>query len=793
MAPFVSFSINPHISPKLLQYQIYKAFKHIKQQRVISKSVSSTGITLNGAQVGFSTSKVLRWINKVILDSNDDVARAVALKLTLYFDGLRIVECLVDIGSDSIEIQQAIRRRLIESTSPIEISAAIDTTDIFLAQSEAFATNVIDDLATMIQDPKRPADVKERIIYLLRHMHYNIQLATRARKICTGLLERDIPLGEEVFPAIILKTLTLLTKNAVFEMSNMLEESSPLFITQSLSILRRLLCSNAPKIKTYLLIKILGLKSFDSLVLHKNHSIGTAMLSLVCDLATEGKHTGDPEVMQNLFELVIGVLRRFVPDETATLEKLSDVRAERLKSVCKALLRMSSLIPDEQYRRLVSIEMKYLSRSEGAVAYIMSRMIFLQALNHSSQKPLFVDYIPSFIELLRSEAFTTNSPAFLNIFRTVVLVAEYSPKLMSSIFESTDPWCTYNIVKSTLQFCNDRSWLNEDLQRRFDEICDIASRPTDAASAGVASTPSSVALFQIMFLNIRIDYLSTVKNILTALNVGRSNPCWLLERGWKVIVTSCMDILKRIEAMSNLDLVPVAKLGAKDEDIVYRVINDIDEVVLKLMKIPFNLPDYYFRHAPKKVVQDLNLKLDCIISQSLSSGSSSAFSHSPSSTSSSQTNLNKGFVKRRDERIRKWGKLEAAVFVGTKNFERICYKDAEKYKDLANEVFNLQKTDLKVVGQSVRSGDKNISSILTPPTIYSTSVATSAASVSQTITVPFSRLSLDSKLASKLTEGSKQTSRNKRFVNILLRLQDVHGKWWYPMHDGVVSLAVEVM
>lgn len=147
MAPFVSFSINPHISPKLLQYQIYKAFKHIKQQRVISKSVSSTGITLNGAQVGFSASKVLRWINKVILDSNDDVARAVALKyvviscyrtsyiealirrvisswpvldlscaipfvitnsrLTLYFDGLRIVECLVDIGSDSIEIQQA--------------------------------------------------------------------------------------------------------------------------------------------------------------------------------------------------------------------------------------------------------------------------------------------------------------------------------------------------------------------------------------------------------------------------------------------------------------------------------------------------------------------------------------------------------------------------------------------------------------------------------------------------------------------------------------------------------------
>lgn len=78
----------------------------------------------------------------------------------------------------------------------------------------------------ILTDPKRPADVKERIIYLLRHMHYNIQLATRARKICTGLLERDIPLGEEVFSAIILKTLTLLTKNAVFEMSNMVGFSS---------------------------------------------------------------------------------------------------------------------------------------------------------------------------------------------------------------------------------------------------------------------------------------------------------------------------------------------------------------------------------------------------------------------------------------------------------------------------------------------------------------------------------------------------------------------------------------
>ncbi|CAH1755957.1 14493_t:CDS:10 [Entrophospora sp. SA101] len=120
--------------------------------------------------------------------SNDPIARSLALRTLGYISTLL---------TELLDIQHGILQRL-DSPIPIEANAAIFAADKISSKTEKFSVILCEKLASKLQ--------------FLRHMHWDKNLARKARSMCIQLLEKH---SDDVYVITILKTLTFLSCHAL--------------------------------------------------------------------------------------------------------------------------------------------------------------------------------------------------------------------------------------------------------------------------------------------------------------------------------------------------------------------------------------------------------------------------------------------------------------------------------------------------------------------------------------------------------------------------------------------------
>ncbi|CAG8435037.1 7271_t:CDS:10, partial [Diversispora eburnea] len=123
---------------------------------------------------------------------------------------LRALGCLSILLTDNIDIHTGILQRL-DSKVEIEANAAIYAVDKICSKSQAFATLTCDKLAIKLQSKEISETFKLKLIRVLRHMHWEANLAHKTRCICLELLENET---DEKVILTISKTLTYLSCRA---------------------------------------------------------------------------------------------------------------------------------------------------------------------------------------------------------------------------------------------------------------------------------------------------------------------------------------------------------------------------------------------------------------------------------------------------------------------------------------------------------------------------------------------------------------------------------------------------
>ncbi|KAL1920988.1 uncharacterized protein VTP21DRAFT_11623 [Calcarisporiella thermophila] len=175
------------ITTNLLRVYIYKAFK---QSRKHLTKVTNVEVLVKSILP--------------IVRTNDRDARILALK---------VFDCISDIVSDRLDVLHSVLLRLDALGEPQEINAAIGAADRLCAKSEIFPAILCDPIASKLKDPNIDERVKIKLLKLLKHMHRDLQLASKARKTCLEFLERTDTSMNTI--CVILKTLTFLSSKAL--------------------------------------------------------------------------------------------------------------------------------------------------------------------------------------------------------------------------------------------------------------------------------------------------------------------------------------------------------------------------------------------------------------------------------------------------------------------------------------------------------------------------------------------------------------------------------------------------
>ncbi|RHZ46930.1 hypothetical protein Glove_603g4 [Diversispora epigaea] len=132
---------------------------------------------------------------------------------------LRALGCLSILLTDNIDIHTGILQRL-DSKVEIEANAAIYAVDKICSKSQAFATLTCDKLAIKLQVKEISETFKLKLIRVLRHMHWEANLAHKTRCICLELLENET---DEKVILTISKTLTYLSCRAPSDSSEQID------------------------------------------------------------------------------------------------------------------------------------------------------------------------------------------------------------------------------------------------------------------------------------------------------------------------------------------------------------------------------------------------------------------------------------------------------------------------------------------------------------------------------------------------------------------------------------------
>lgn len=110
--------------------------------------------------------------------SNDPVARAITLQ---------VLASISQISHDRKDIHHCIRSSL-DSTDEVEFSAAIEAAAAFANKSVEFAHNIYPKVLSKIKSVSTPVDTKILLMTVLRHPHYDSELAIRVRGECESFL-----------------------------------------------------------------------------------------------------------------------------------------------------------------------------------------------------------------------------------------------------------------------------------------------------------------------------------------------------------------------------------------------------------------------------------------------------------------------------------------------------------------------------------------------------------------------------------------------------------------------------
>nr|XP_039249047.1 integrator complex subunit 7-like [Styela clava] len=114
----------------------------------------------------------------VVIHSNDPYARAITLRM------LGSIACII---SDEKSVHHSIRQGL-DSHDRVEQEAAIYATIQFASHSGEFATSICNKIATMLQGLSTPLEIKLKLIPVLQHMHYDVQVSSKSRAVLKDLL-----------------------------------------------------------------------------------------------------------------------------------------------------------------------------------------------------------------------------------------------------------------------------------------------------------------------------------------------------------------------------------------------------------------------------------------------------------------------------------------------------------------------------------------------------------------------------------------------------------------------------
>ncbi|CAJ0634205.1 9364_t:CDS:10 [Entrophospora sp. SA101] len=180
----------PHISEETLVFLAvsFKECENNKTRRCILKvfKEAENHITNN---TGPKYEEIIKSIFFLLENqSNDPIARSLALRTLGYISTLL---------TELLDIQHGILQRL-DSPIPIEANAAIFAADKISSKTEKFSVILCEKLASKLQ--------------FLRHMHWDKNLARKARSMCIQLLEKH---SDDVYVITILKTLTFLSCHAL--------------------------------------------------------------------------------------------------------------------------------------------------------------------------------------------------------------------------------------------------------------------------------------------------------------------------------------------------------------------------------------------------------------------------------------------------------------------------------------------------------------------------------------------------------------------------------------------------
>ena len=110
--------------------------------------------------------------------SNDPIARAITLQ---------VLAAISHIAHDRKDIHHCIRSSL-DSSDEIEVTAAIEAAAAFANKSVEFAHNIYPKVMSQIKSANTPIDTKIQLMKVLRHPHYDSELAIRVRQECESLL-----------------------------------------------------------------------------------------------------------------------------------------------------------------------------------------------------------------------------------------------------------------------------------------------------------------------------------------------------------------------------------------------------------------------------------------------------------------------------------------------------------------------------------------------------------------------------------------------------------------------------
>ncbi|ORX91810.1 hypothetical protein K493DRAFT_48154 [Basidiobolus meristosporus CBS 931.73] len=136
-----------------------------------------------------------------VLQSNDPVARSLTV---------RVLGSIHSIASERLDVQHGILECL-NSEDRMELEAAIFASDRFCAVSKTFPKLVSNKLAILLQDSRKPLNIKIHILRVLRHMHHSNDLVIQTRSTCEAMLNQHT---EPKLISVLLQTLSNLAIKA---------------------------------------------------------------------------------------------------------------------------------------------------------------------------------------------------------------------------------------------------------------------------------------------------------------------------------------------------------------------------------------------------------------------------------------------------------------------------------------------------------------------------------------------------------------------------------------------------